>query len=176
MIFYIETQFTMKLLKRFGVLGLCLTLSFCSSDDGDGTTTIDNSNFDVWSGGTLTFTKEAGTDPTLEENQDRISDAVWLTRSNNGGELFNAKDETSSTENVSPIGTEWALGTTATRNISGLNFKSLRQTISPKNIVGEDLILHLIDSDAYIDIKFSTWSQGGMQGNSGGFSYTRSTP
>lgn len=171
----------MNLLKKISLIGLCFSLAFCTSDDqnedqNNNNTVIDNSDFDVWSGGTLMFSKEVGSDPNLEENQDRISDLVWLTRSNNGGELFNAKEETSSQENISPTGTEWALGNTSTTNISGLNFKSLRQTISPQKIVDEDLILHLIGSDAYVDIKFSSWSRGGMQGNSGGFSYTRSTP
>ena len=34
------------------------------------------------------FTKENNADWTLEENQDRISETVWLTRANNQG-LFN---------------------------------------------------------------------------------------
>lgn len=121
------------------------------------------------------FLKNIGTDPKLEENQDRISDNLWLTRGNNGGELFNAKEETSSEESVSPIGTEWALGTTSTKNIASLEFKTLRQTTRPKDIIDKDLILHLIKDNVYIDIKFSSWSQGDKEGK-GGFSYNRSTP
>ena len=43
--------------------------------------------------------------------------------------------------------------------------------IQPKNIVGKDLVLHLIEEDIYLSVKFKSWSQG----KKGGFSYERST-
>ena len=39
----------------------------------------------------ITFTKADGADPALAENQDRITDNVWITRGNGGGQIFNIK-------------------------------------------------------------------------------------
>jgi hypothetical protein len=36
-------------------------------------------------------------------------------------------------------------------------------------------VVHLISDDIYLDINFTSWTQGGDV-NGGGFSYTRSTP
>jgi len=130
---------------------------------------VEEVTFNIWSGSKITFEKADGVDPTLEANQDRITDNVWITRGNGGGEIYNAVVESSSTKNVSPIGTEWALGRTS--NISSLTFNSFRMTISPNEVVDKDLVLHLIDDDIYIDIKFLSWTAGG----GGGFSYERST-
>jgi hypothetical protein len=38
--------------------------------------------------------------------------------------------------------------------------------------VGKDLVMHLIDDDIYLNIKFTSWSVG----KKGGFSYERSAP
>ncbi len=132
-----------------------------------------NENFNVWTGEKIVFEKNGGADPTLAENQDRITDLIWLTRGNAGGEIYNARTEAQSTQNVSPEGTEWAQGTTT--NIASLTFQPLRTTIAPRDIVGVDLVLHLIEEDIYIDVKFLSWASGGQQNQSGGFSYERST-
>jgi hypothetical protein len=58
--------------------------------------------------GQYTFTKNANTDPSLKENQDRISDKVWLTRGNQYG-IYNAYDQTSA-KNQPTSGIELALG------------------------------------------------------------------
>ena len=50
-------------------------------------------------------------DWTMEANQDRITDNVWLTRANTRG-IFNIKTESNYTDNMSPADTEWAFGTT----------------------------------------------------------------
>jgi len=134
---------------------------------------VESPSPNIWTGPKIIFEKEAGSDPTLEENQDRITDNVWITRGNSGGEIYNAVLEESSTQNVSPMGTEWALGTTA--DLASLTFDSFRGTISPSQVVGEDMVLHLIEDDIYIDIKFLSWNGGGRQGNGGAFSYERST-
>ena len=131
------------------------------------------SDFNIWTGATITFTKDDGTDPTLEENQDRITDNVWITRATNGGQIFNIKVEDSSTKSDSPSDTEWAVGTSS--NIANLQFLPFRDAVTPKNVVGQDLVLHLITDDIYIDIKFTAWSQGGQNGGRGGFAYERST-
>lgn len=130
--------------------------------------------FTIWTGPKLTFTKSSGSDPSAAANQDRITDRVWLTRANSGGELYNAVSESGQVKGVSPVGTEWALGTTS--NLASLTFAPLRRTLRPAALTGQNLVLHLIEEDIYIDVTFLSWSQGGKQGNSGGFSYERSTP
>ena len=42
--------------------------------------------------GQITFTKNVNTDASLPENQDRISETVWLTRGNQYG-IYNAYDQ-----------------------------------------------------------------------------------
>lgn len=74
---------------------------------------------------------------------------------------------------MSPADTEWAFGTTA--NI-GITFNDWETTIasSPPDMVGLNMVLHLITDDIYIDIKFLSWASG-KSGGYGGFSYERST-
>ena len=71
----------------------------------------------------------------------------------------------------SPIGTKWAIGTLD--QIGSLSFENFRTAVNnkPKNIVGRDLVLHLVEDDIYLSVKFTSWSQG----RKGGFSYLRST-
>lgn len=145
-----------------------------SVTDGDTTLTLDITVSVVkapviYTGPDLTFTKSDNADPTQAANQDRITDNVWITRGNEGGQIYNAKTESSASQNTSPADTEWAIGTTA--NLESLTFDTFRNTIKPKTVVGENLVLHLITDDVYIDIRFTSWSQG----KAGGFSYVRAT-
>lgn len=163
---------------KFSILffGLLL-LASCSSEeepmptpDPDPMTGGMNENFDIYMGAKMTFTKADNTDETNAGNQDRINDDVWITRGTSGGEIFNIRKEGASQKGTSPVGTEWALGTTA--DISSLTFASLRNTTMPNgDIVGKDLVMHLIDEDAYVDVKFTAWSSG----KTGGFAYERTT-
>ena len=82
-----------------------------------------NINGAVWSGdvfdnldGPVTFTKEDYADPSLAENQDRITENVWITRGNDKP-LYNAAIESSYNDqnydhSTSPAGTEWSSGLT----------------------------------------------------------------
>ena len=90
------------------ILFLSAILIACSDNDD----IIDNppSSFTVWSGNSINFEKLDGADPNLESNQDRITDNVWITRGNDGGQIYNIAKENSSDKNTSPIGTEWAVG------------------------------------------------------------------
>jgi hypothetical protein len=125
---------------------------------------------DIWEGSTITFSKADGADPNDEANQDRITNTVWLTRGNNGGQIFNIRQENGYNKQDSPVGTEWAQGTLD--EVSTLNFQPFRTAVgSPKDVVGKDLVLHLIDDDIYLSVKFTEWSQG----KDGGFAYERST-
>ena len=123
----------------------------------------------IWTGETLTFSKANYADWTLEQNQDRLTDNVWITRKNNQG-IFNIAQETGwNGANGGPIGTEWALGTTD--NLGSLTFDTLMATVGGSlgsNLVGQDLVLHLVDDDVYLNIKFTSWTASDV---GGGYSY-----
>lgn len=123
-----------------------------------------------WNGPLVTFAKANGTDPAMEANQDRITDNVWLPRGNDGGQIYNAKTENDAGKSSSPAGTEWAVGTLD--RVGELKFAAFRTAVgSPKNIVGKDLVLHLVEDDIYLSVKFTSWAQN----KGGGFAYERST-
>ena len=126
----------------------------------------------LWEGANMTFTKPNGADSSLAENQDRITENVWLTRGNQGV-LYNAVNEGTANNNSSPVGTEWAEGSFA--DLASLNFTNFRSACpnnKPKDVVGTPLVLHLIQDDIYIEITITSWAQGKV----GGFTYQRTTP
>lgn len=129
----------------------------------------------IWDGPNMTFTKINFADWTLQANQDRITPNVWITRANNQG-IFNIAQEPSytgmGTTGNSPLDTEWAFGTTS--NIGALTFTTwaIAMDNSPLSKIGQDMVVHLISEDIYIDIKFLSWTSAA---GGGGFSYERST-
>ncbi|MEM8527045.1 MAG: hypothetical protein AAGG68_20565 [Bacteroidota bacterium] len=124
----------------------------------------------IWTGAITTFTKAADADPSAEANQDRITDDVWITRGNNGGQIYNAKDENSANKTNSPAGTLWAVG--SVNDIENLTFEKFRAAVgSPKSVVGKDLVLFLEKEEVYLSVKFTSWNAQ----KSGGFAYERST-
>tara|TARA_Y100000591_G_C21778531_1_gene669677 strand:+ start:282 stop:752 length:471 start_codon:yes stop_codon:yes gene_type:complete len=143
---------------------IVISISCSKGDEVQGDTT--NSN--VWDGPMISFSKADGADHTLESNQDRITSNVWITRGN-AGQIFNIAKENSADKEDSPIGTLWAKGTID--NIDNLTFTQFRMIGQPKNIVGSDLVLHLVEDDIYLSVKFTSWSQG----QKGGFAYQRSS-
>ncbi len=127
----------------------------------------------LWSGPDIEFEKVEQSDPDREENQDRITENVWITRANTGGEIYNAKSENGPTQFVSPEGTLWARG--VKENIFSLTFDTFRNVVRPANVVNQDLILYIIDEEAYIPVRFTSWSSSGKNGQSGGVVYIRAT-
>ncbi|MCW3105498.1 MAG: hypothetical protein JWQ09_4 [Segetibacter sp.] len=125
----------------------------------------------VWTGPVITFTKAGSADPTLEANQDRITENVWITRGNTQG-LFNIKKEASYSGN-SPNDTEWATGTID--NYANLTYTNWFTWYgqSPTGIINENSVVHLISENIYIGIKFLSWGQRTQAG--GSFSYQRTT-
>ncbi|MFO7659032.1 MAG: choice-of-anchor D domain-containing protein, partial [Bacteroidales bacterium] len=114
------------------------------------------------------FTKANYADWKLADNQDRITDNVWITRANSQG-IFNIFSE-SNYNNSSPEGTEWAYG-----NSTGLepeNYEVWRDAVMgyPPGMVGNTISLHLIEKDIYYDVEFKSWTESA---DGGGFSYTR---
>ena len=132
----------------------------------------------IWNGPAISFTKVALADPNLAENQDRITDKVWLTRGNTQG-IYNAKTEAVFDKppiilnSISPAGTEWAFGTTD--DIESLSFDTWIRTVgqSPPSSVGQPMVLHLVEDDIFLDLTFTAW--GTSRGAGGSFSYRRST-
>ena len=143
-------------------------LSLKTKENG---TTAGDGQASVWTGSSKIFTKGNNTNPTIESNQDRITDKVWITRANNeGGQIYNTVSESASNKNISPSGTEWAEGEIS--NYASLNYKSFRSaTGKPKNAVGKTYVVHLIEENIYLSLRFISWSGGRL----GGFSYERST-
>jgi hypothetical protein len=127
----------------------------------------------IWTGPTAIITKANFADINVEGNQDRITNNVWITRGNSGGGVFNIFTESNYTKYISPADTEWAFGVTA--NIGTLTFDDFQHTHNDNapSIVNQNMVLHLISDDIYIDIKFTSWTEGPENG--GGFSYERSS-
>tara|TARA_Y200000002_G_scaffold363953_1_gene352499 strand:+ start:58 stop:537 length:480 start_codon:yes stop_codon:yes gene_type:complete len=156
----------MKISKKLILLfQLSIFLISCSKEE----TPNEISSSTIWNGPLKSFTKTDGSNANEETNQDRLTAKVWITRGNNGGQIYNAAQEDKSEKYKSPIGTEWAIGNI--NDLDKLIFYDFRIAIQPKNIVGKDLVLHLIEEDIYLSVKFKSWSQG----QKGGFSYERST-
>ena len=141
------------------IISLLLLIS-CTNDSFEDVLNQDNT--------LITFSKNGGSDPSLETNQDRITDNVWITRGNDGGQIYNAVVENTANKDLSPIGTEWAEGTLD--NLENLSFDTFRNTTSPQEAVGKNLVMHLIEDELYIQIKFISWDTN----REGGFIYQRS--
>ncbi len=161
-------------IKLLYILILIFTLNSCSTDEevpGDTTSAT------IWKGSNKTFSKADGADHTQASNQDRLTSNVWITRAKNGGQIFNIAKESAANNSSSPAGTAWSVG--SINNINSLTFTNFRSAVGkPKDVVGKNLVMHLIDDDIYLSVKFTSWSQGSGngQGGGGGFSYERSTP
>ena len=125
----------------------------------------------VWTGNLITFTKIDGTDESLGEYQDRITDNVWITRKLSGGQIYNAVVESTPDKDTSPLGTEWAEG--VINDYASLKYTTFRAaTVKPKNAVGKTFVVHLIADNIYLSVKIISWSNNKM----GGFSYQRTSP
>lgn len=127
----------------------------------------------VYTGLDVEFNKAPSTNPALPENQDRITGSVWLTRANFQG-IFNIAQEPSyqgqGAASPSPVGTRWAFG--SAEDHASLIFGTwgdMHQGL-PMNLIGVDMVLHLVQEDIYIDLRFTSWGGPGT----GSFGYLRS--
>ena len=146
-----------------------LILGFIISCSKEKNTTNDTSLSNIWNGPVKFFEKKDNTNQLEKANQDSITENVIITRGNSGGQIFNIAKENEADKYKSPIGTEWAVGNL--NQIDSLVFKDFRLAVKPQYVVGKKLVLHLIEEDIYLSIKFKSWSSG----KKGGFSYDRST-
>lgn len=161
-------------MKRAVLLFAFCVLLFSSAcdDTNDEQPIIDDglSDFTIWSGAKISFSKAAGADPSIAENQDRITEKVWITRGNNGGQIFNAAEETQADKNTSPTGTLWAIG--EIEEIPDLDFQPFRIALGkPRGVIGQNLVMKLVEKDAYVFVRITSWDEQKL----GGFSYERST-
>lgn len=139
----------------------------------------------IWEGGDITFQKPSGADWTLAENQDCITDNVWLTRANLFG-IFNIAVEPQF-GGGSPADTRWAfVFNNPTETLTASNYQNLvfqpwqsANGSNPPSTVNQPAVVHLISDDIYINIMFTSWEQGmpglGGAGPGGEFSYIRAT-
>jgi hypothetical protein len=138
----------------------------------------------VWSGYDFSFSKADFTDYLLPENQDRITENVWISRGTSSG-IFNVHDEVAYFPSASPAGTEWATYlNNPTETIAATNYSNLTfapwitayggegSSALPARLTGGNAVVHLITDDIYLDIRFTQWTQGG----GGGFAYVRALP
>tara|TARA_Y100000768_G_C23687128_1_gene545032 strand:+ start:151 stop:633 length:483 start_codon:yes stop_codon:yes gene_type:complete len=159
----------MNKLIIYKTLFLLIFVSSCSSGE-DEVQNENSSDYTIWNGGKITFTKSDDSDPTKAENQDRLTSNVWITRGINGGQIYNAAKESNADKNTSPTGTKWSVGTID--EVKTLTFNNFRTAVgSPKDVVGKNLVMYLVDDKIYLSVKFSSWGQGKGKG----FSYERST-
>ncbi len=123
----------------------------------------------VWTGAPVTIHKIDSADWTLAENQDRITDSVWITRQHSKA-FYNIARESGYTGS-SPIGTEWAIG--SIDSFASLTYQPFIKTTQggPQEVIDTPMVLHLIQEDIYISFKLLSFS--GL--NKGGFKYERST-
>ena len=162
-IFGFRSIFALRRLVTLALLGVLVldSLSNCAHSQT------------IWDGPRITASKAAFADPTLEENQDRITDNVWLTRGNVRG-LYNIQQEAAFINNFSPADTRWALG--STDSFDSLTYTDFQDfvlsTVGSGNIlelIDQDIVLHLITDDIYIDFTLKEWGLG--SGGGGSFTY-----
>jgi len=128
----------------------------------------------VWTGPMFSFTNTAGSDPTLAGNQDQLTEDVWFTRAGKKG-IFNiAPGQEIAYQPDSPRGTEWAVGSLV--NYASLTYTNWSACFGGQgnllyNITATNAVVHLINSDIYLALTFTSWG-----GSAGVFSYQRSTP
>ena len=122
----------------------------------------------VFGYGQITFTKIANTNPSSPQNQDRISETVWLTRGNRYG-IYNAFVQTSARSQPTS-GIKLALG--SIEDLSTLNFETISgwgNKFNKGSWLNKNLVLKLTETNEYYSFTMTFWE------NRGGFSYTRSS-
>lgn len=120
----------------------------------------------LWTGPDINFTQSGAAESDVV-----VAGKVVLTRGSRQV-LYNTAAGEFSAGATSPKDTEWAFGTLS--NFSTLTYQtleSLRNGNLAAAILNQPMVVHLINEDIYLSVKFTAWGQHGA----GGFSYTRST-
>ena len=121
----------------------------------------------------VVFTKADWADWTLQENQDRITDNVWITRKDNQS-LFNIAQEDgySGNSGSSPVGTLWAYTITTAADLASYTSFVTMHGGSPQSLIGDTVSLYLPQDSLYFDVTFLSYSSSN---SGGGFSYRRTS-
>lgn len=120
----------------------------------------------LWTGPNITFTQSA-----TNMVDELIPGAVSFTRDYNQW-LFNPDAGDTGPGPDTPTDTLWAFG--LIENYLGLDyqtFASYRDNDLSALLIGNPMVVYLINENAYLSLTFSAWPQHG-----GFFAYTRSTP
>jgi len=121
---------------------------------------------------TVVFTKPDSADWTLEENQDRITDNVWITRKHVQSIYNIAQEEGYTGNNGSPVATLWADTVTAAADTESYTDFVTMHGGGPQSLIGDTVSMYLPQDGLYFDVTFLFYS-GGNTG--GGFSYSRTS-
>lgn len=139
-----------------------------------------NSAQTIWPGFDVAFEKPDFTDPEDPAFQDRITDAVWITRAIDQG-IYNIQQE-SGYSDTSPADTQWAFAglnfnpeEVSADQFAELNFSDWATALGAQGALAENIlvkpgVVHLMSDDIYIDIMFTAWT---TRGDGGGFAYLR---
>ncbi len=106
---------------------------------------------------------------------DYIDSSTHLTRANNNP-LYNTVTEGSFNDPISPANTEWNTdGFSNLANVRTRTYGQMKPVIqgaftSFQNIAGQELVMHIISTNSYWKVVFSSWTSGQ---SGGGFAYTR---
>lgn len=136
----------------------------------------------VFTGYDVMFSKEGFADPMDPANQDPITANVILTRGNTSG-IFNIASETNYMSFSSPAGTRWAfphnnpeatISATAWEMLTFNDWETAlgsAATGGPPSTLNQNAVVHLVEDDIYLDIRFTQWGIGTSGG--GSFAYER---
>jgi hypothetical protein len=140
---------------RMGVLALAL----CAIPFGKAAT--------IWNGPDLKFTQSSSA-----RSDTILAGKVALTRGSRDV-LYNTAAGERAAGAVSPADTEWAFGSLSDfASLSYQSLESMRNGNLKGLILNQPMVMHLINEDIYLSVKFTAWGQH----LSGGFAYIRSSP
>jgi hypothetical protein len=136
----------------------------------------------IYTGYGVTFSKAGFANESNPANQDRMIPGIALTRASSQG-LFNIAVESSFVGATSPTGTRWAFKNNngdVQPNIADwatLTFEDWQTSLGgtgslAANIIDGGAVVHLVDQDIYLELRFTDWGIG--SGTGGSFSYERS--
>jgi len=119
------------------------------------------------------FEQPSADNTTIPQVIDIISDGVQITRSYEGGALYNPLFESQDNWGASPANTRWNSEYTDSRtgysgfsdlsNLESRVYTAFIQALDANvgsNLPGTDLIMHDITTDLYYKVEFDTWAQG----------------
>ena len=128
----------------------------------------------VWNGPLTNYVQSQPYTPSDPNSVDNLTALVALTRTSSAG-IFNLVDETSYDvgSDLDPTDTEWAVG--SLDQYASLTYGTWAEAGDGHpvlNLVGVQLVVHLITDDIYLSAVFTQLGGHGA----GGFGYLRSTP